>query len=284
MISTYIKKLRLRQDLQALRAEHHLTQEQLAKKAGVSRGDIQLLENGRSTDQAVVLDILECLEVSEERWKQVVDTARAASEDGWWESDKHIGDRQTLGADLEAGASLIRSYEPTYAPGLLQTPEYVRALTDAFIFPPASGTVEGILAGRARRQRMMRRPGGPLFEVVVDEVAIRRLSAPPGVMKRQLIHMADIAASDEDITVQVLPVDARIRDYTVPQSGFSLYAYPDPGDPRVVAVYAETEDVILTTDEQISAYETLYEKLAGAALPPAESAELLTEAAAALED
>lgn len=44
--STYVKKLRLRQDLQALRSEYHLTQEQLAKKAGVSRGDMRQGRNG----------------------------------------------------------------------------------------------------------------------------------------------------------------------------------------------------------------------------------------------
>lgn len=284
MNSTYVKKLRLRQDLQALRSEHHLTQEQLAKKAGVSRGDIQLLENGRSTDQSVVLDILECLEVGEDRWTQVVNTARAASEDGWWESDKNIGDRQALAANLEAGASAIRQYEPTYVPGLLQTPEYVQALTDTFSLEPAPGSNKGILAGRARRQRMVRRPGGPDFEVVLDEVAIRRLSAPPGVMKQQLASMADTTGTHDRIMLRILPVNARIRDFTVPRSGFTLYAYPDPGDPRVVSVDTVTEDVILTEDAQTAAYEKLYEILAEASLSPAESADLLAEVASALED
>jgi len=31
-------------------------------------------------------------------------------------------------------------------------------------------------------------------------------------------------------------VDARIAGYVVPRSAFSLYTYPDPLDPRVVAV------------------------------------------------
>lgn len=284
MNSTYVKKLRLRQDLQDLRSEHHLTQEQLAKKAGVSRGDIQLLENGRSTDQSVVLDILECLDVSEERWTQIVNTARAASEDGWWESDKNIGERQALCANLEAGASVIRTYEQNYAPGLLQVPEYVRALTDTFNLEPVPGTVNGILGGRARRQRMLRRPGGPLFEVVIDEVAIRRLSAPPDVTRKQLAHMADISAADKRIALRILPINARIRDFTVPRSGFTLYTYPDAGDPRVAAVDTVTEDVILTAADQVAAYEKLYEVLAEASLSPAESAELLAEAAAELED
>lgn len=287
MISTYVKKLRLRQELQALRSAHHLTQEQLARRAGVSRGDIQLLENGRSTDQSVVLDILECLEVEEERWTQVVETARAASEDGWWESAKGIGDRQALYADLEAGAAIIRAYEQTFVPGLLQIPEYLRAgvAASAALNPSESDVAEGMLAGRLRRQRMLRRPGGPRLEVIVDEVVVRRPAAPPAVMKEQLRHLADIAGDGQpNVTLRVLPVRAGIKDYTVPRCSFSVYAYPDARDPKVAAIDTVTEDVILTADAEVSTYETLFQNLWNAAASSAESADLITSAAGELPD
>ncbi len=40
---------------------------------------------------------------------------------------KHIGDRQAVYANLEAGAVTIRAYELTFIPGLVQIPEFVRA-------------------------------------------------------------------------------------------------------------------------------------------------------------
>jgi hypothetical protein len=70
----------------------------------------------------------------------------------------------------------------------------------------------------------------------------------------------------------------------LPRSAFSIYAYPDPGDPRVVAIDTVTSDVILTDEAQVTLYERLYERLAEAALTPEESAKLLTEAANALPD
>ncbi len=146
-----------------------------------------------------------------------------------------------------------------------------------------SGTVDGILAGRAGRQRNLRRPGGPALEVIVDEFAVVRLAAPAGVVQRQLRHLAEVVKGGQpNVTLRVLPAQARIRDYAVPRCAFSVYAYPDPGDPKVVAIDTVTSDVIVTDDAQVQPYERLYERLREAALAPEESAKLLTEAADAL--
>lgn len=58
---------------------------------------------------------------------------------------------------------------------------------------------------------MLRRPDGPSYEVVLDEVALRRLSAPPEVMHAQIEALVT-AASDPKVTVRILPVDAVIYE------------------------------------------------------------------------
>ena len=219
-----------------------------------------------------------------DRWTEVVTIAREAGEKGWWESHKTMGDRQSLIANLEAGASSIREYEQTLVPGLLQIPEFVRARAATMPLEPMTGTVEGILAGRSGRQRMLRRPGGPTLEVIVDEVVIRRLAAPPDVVKKQLYHLATAVNADPMVTLRVLPVHALIKDFTVPRCAFTIYAYPDPGDPDVVAIDTVTSDLILTEPDQVTPYDRLYERLRDAALPPAGSLDLLTKAAAELPD
>jgi hypothetical protein len=146
------------------------------------------------------------------------------------------------------------------------------------------GTVEGVLAGRAGRQRMLRRPGGPTYEVIVDEVAIYRLTAPPEVIKKQLYHLATAINGDSKTTLRILPVRARVEDFTVPRCTFSIYTYPDPGDPDVVAIDTVTSDLILTEPDQVAPYDRLYERLRDAALAPADSLELLTKAAAELPE
>ena len=285
MISPYVRRLRLADEVRSLRQDAALTQEQLGKRIGKSRADISRLESGHTVDLADVLGILEALGVGGDRWTQIMTIAREAGETGWWESHKSMGERQTLIADLEAGASVIRAYEQTFVPGLLQTPEFVRARSVATAtLEPVSGTVDGILAGRAGRQRMLRRPGGPTLEVIVDEVAVRRLAAPAHVVKKQLYHLATAVNKDPNITLRVLPVHALIKDFTVPRSAFTIFTYPDPGDPDVVAVDTVTSDLIITAKDQVAPYDRLYERLREAALSPEDSIELLTNAAAGLAD
>lgn len=285
MISPYVRRLRLGAEIRALRAKAGLTADQLGKQIGRSRADISRLENGHVVDQADVISILDVLGVDGDRWTQVVTIAREASEKGWWESHRAMGERQAMYANLEAGAASIREYQQTFVPGLLQTPEFVRARTAAAAtLEPMAGTVEGVLAGRAGRQRMLRRPGGPTYEVIVDEVAVRRLAAAPEVVKKQLYHLATAVNSDPNATLRVLPVHAVIEDFTVPRCTFSIYTYPDLGDPDVVAIDTVTSDLILTEPGQVTPYEKLYERLRAAALSPADSLDLLTRAAAELAD
>jgi transcriptional regulator with XRE-family HTH domain len=286
MISPYVRRLRLGAEMRGMRAEAGLTAAQLGKRIGRSRADISRLENGHVVDQADVMKILDELGVSGDRWTQIMTIAREASEDGWWKSQRAMGDRQALYANLEAGARSIRWYEQTFLPGLLQIPEFVRARAqaDATLEPMTTSTIDGVLAGNAGRQRMFRRPGGPTLDVIVDEIAVRRLTAPPETVKKQLYHLASVVNGDPKVTLRVLPVDARIQSFTVPRCTFLTFTYPDPGDPTVVAIDTVTSDVILTEPAQVAPYDQLFQRLTAAALPPAGSLDLLTKAATELPD
>jgi transcriptional regulator with XRE-family HTH domain len=153
--------------------------EVLAKRVGLSRPTVSRLENDHSSDLGDVIKILDALGVDGDQWQQIVDITRQASERGWWESARGMGERQARYADLEAGAARIREYQQIFVPGLLQTPEFVRARIAAdTTLEPLKGTVDGVLEGNAGRQRMLRQPGAPSYEVIIDELAIRRRAAP----------------------------------------------------------------------------------------------------------
>jgi transcriptional regulator with XRE-family HTH domain len=285
VISPYVRRLRLGDELRGMRTAAGLTHEQVARRIGVSRAQVSRLENGHVVDLADVMKILEALGVDGDRWTQVVTIAREAGEKGWWESTRGMGGRQALYANLEAGARRIRQYQQTFLPGLLQIPEFAqaRAVADAAL-EPLEGTMDGVLEGRAGRQRMLRRPGAPGYEVIVDELAVRRLAAPPGVVKKQLLHLAAAGNGRPRVGLRVLPVDARIEGWAVPRCSFAVFDYPDPGDPVVVAVDTVTSDLIVTDPAQAASYDQLYARLADAALSPADSLDLLTTAATTLPD
>src|SRR5436190_2090901 len=77
MISPYVRRLRLGTELRALRAEHNMNQDRVARLIGKSRMDISRLESGQSADQGSVLDILEALSVEGERWAMIAAIASA---------------------------------------------------------------------------------------------------------------------------------------------------------------------------------------------------------------
>jgi hypothetical protein len=210
--------------------------------------------------------------------------AREAAERGWWEGNsKSIGERQAMWANLEAGAKTIRQYQQSFVPGLLQLPEFTRSRLETSRWPLSPGsTVEGILKGRAGRQRLVRRKGGPAYELVLDEFAVRRRAAPAPVLRAQLEYMAEIAMDDSAIEVRVLPFDAEIESFNFPVCSFQVYGYADPKDPIVVGVEAVTTDTVLTDPDQVARYTEMYDSVREAALSPAQSHELLIQAARSL--
>jgi transcriptional regulator with XRE-family HTH domain len=286
MISPYVRRYRLAQELRRLREAAGLNHLELARNIGVDRSKISRLENGRvSPDINDVMKLLEALGVEGAEWTSILKIAQDAATRGWWESGARVmGERQALYADLEAGAVRIREYQPSSVPGLLQTAEYARArLLVAGVMPAGEATVEGVLEGRAGRQRMLRRPGAPSYELLIDEAAVRRPSAPPPVMREQLLHLAARAA-EENVTVLVLPIEAVVRDYQTLPGALSLYTYPDPGDPVVAAIESITTDVIVTDSVQVARYAERYDLLAEVALSADDSAEFISQAATKLPD
>lgn len=282
MISPYVRRRRLATEILRLREEHGYSAEKLAKTIGVARQRISRLENGHvRPDLDEIIKVLDALNVGERRWARIVTIAREAQERGWWESySDEIGSRQSLYANLEAGATTIREYQPTFVPGLLQTSEFTSARIDV---DRASGplTYDPARAAEARsgRQRVLRRPGGPRYETIIDEVVLRRLPVPGDVMRRQVQSLVAPLESSPKVTVRILPIHARVDGYRMPRSAFSLYTYPDPDDPTVAAVDTVTSDLVLTERQQVEPYVELYLRLLNAASTPDASKVLLTRVA-----
>ncbi|MEV5747987.1 helix-turn-helix transcriptional regulator [Actinoallomurus sp. NPDC052308] len=280
MVSPYVRAHRLRAELVALRAEAGLTHAALGKLVGRDRQPISRLENGRSLDIDLVLAILEALKVEGERYSQIVKAAHDAGSRGWWDSAaRAMGERQALAADLEAGAISICEYQQTIIPGLLQMPEYTRTRIEADPTPLQPGvTKEGILRGRAGRQRRLRQPDGPTYEVILNEFAVRRRSAPAAVLREQLLHIAK-RADEERITIRVLPIAAELVDYNIPATSFTAFSYPEVGDPTVIGIETVTSYVALTDPDQVAPHLRLYDSLREAALPIEASREFIIQVA-----
>lgn len=278
VVSPYVRRRRLAAELVSLREQHDYSSDRLAREIGVSRTNVSRLENGHvRPDLDDVRRILDVLGVTEPRWTQLMTIARDAQERGWWEKyADEMGPRQALYANLEAGAATIHEYQMTIIPGLLQIPAFTqaRAHADRGAYS-ANFEPRRALEARTARQRVLQRADAPDYEVVIDELAIRRFAAAPEVVGAQLDHLVETGHDRLNVTIRVLPLAARIRDHALPRSAFFVYRYPDPGDPTVVAVDTVTSDLVLTDLPQVNHYLDLYERLRQAALSPPDSLDFL---------
>ncbi|MBA9004812.1 helix-turn-helix domain-containing protein [Thermomonospora cellulosilytica] len=282
MASPFVRRRRLGMELRAIREERGLTADQLARRIHYSRMQVSRLENGQvRPDIAELIKILKVLDVTGERRAALIEIACDGAERGWWDRlGNAMGARQRLYANIESGAATIREYNQTAMPGIFQTPEFIEALIEltraegALDFQP-----QKMMEGRLERQRAILRPGGPMYEVVLDEIVIRRLTVPPKVMAAQLRHMVTMLDEHPSLSVRVLPVDARLNGTLLPRATFTLYTFPDPADPPLAVVDTISTDHVHIEPREVQRYARRYEHLSQAALTPEDSKVALIEAA-----
>ncbi|GAA1504885.1 helix-turn-helix transcriptional regulator [Sphaerisporangium rubeum] len=130
--------------------------------------------------------------------------AEEANHPGWWSA---YGDavpswfEPYLG--LEQAASVIRSWEVQFVPGLLQTEAYARAVA-GLARGLSEEDVERRVALRMRRQEILTRPRPVKLWAVLDEGALRRPVGGRAVMRAQIAHLIDMAALP-NVTLQLMP-------------------------------------------------------------------------------
>lgn len=105
--------------------------------------------------------------------------------------------------DLAASAISFQSYEPLLIPGLLQTPEYARALMADSCPPLDDETIEERVAARVERQERLTSKPYARFGFVIYEAALRSMAGGPEVMKRQLRWLREVGEL-RNISIQVL--------------------------------------------------------------------------------
>lgn len=103
-------------------------------------------------------------------------------------------------AAVEQNATVIRWFEPSLMPGLLQTESYAEALLGSWATNPAAD-----VADRVARQAILAHEDAPLqLWVVIGEPALHREIGDADIMAEQCQHLAD-TAMQPNVTLQVLP-------------------------------------------------------------------------------
>jgi transcriptional regulator with XRE-family HTH domain len=277
----------LRNELVDLRRKRGLTQQQVADRLEWSASKLIRVEGGHSSITKVDLDALISLYgvANESDRERLQALNREARERGWWDSYRDIVSAAYLSyVGLEAGAASVRQFQIGAVPGLLQTREYARVVTEVGSIDDED-KIESIVGLRMRRQsEMAKRLVPPRQEFVIDELVIRRhvgIKKDPAIMPDQLRHMADRAEQDELVTVRVIPFNAGAHPGLF--GPFTLLHF-EGGLPEVLYIDAGRGEFTIASgeDPNVSEYAADFERLLEDALPAAESIELIRSAALAM--
>jgi hypothetical protein len=261
--------------LRRLREAEGVSRETAGWEIRASESKISRLELGRvSFKERDVADLLTLYGVTDQEEREAwLTLARQANTPGWWQREGDILPswfQPYLG--LEAAAVLIRTYEVQFIPGLLQTPEYAKAviLLGHGNAPPAE--VERRVAVRMKRQQVLAREDPPQLWVVVDEGALRRPIGGPEVMRAQLRALVD-ATKLPHVRLQVIPFNA--GGHAAAGGSFSILRFPEQDLPDVIYIEQLTSALYLDKRDDIDHYAAAMERLCVEAERPDRTGDIL---------
>ncbi|MEU8574378.1 helix-turn-helix domain-containing protein [Streptomyces asoensis] len=241
--------------LQELREAAGLGREEAARALRVAPATVRRMETadvGLKVPYVQVL--LETYGVSEEEAEAFVSLTEEANRPGWWQRYHDVlPEWFSLYVSLEGAARLIRSYEPHFVPGLLQTEGYARAVLEAgTVGQTTPESIERHVSLRLARQRLLEGEDPPHLWVVMDETVLRRpVSADPAVMAEQLDALVELAGRDR-ITLQVSEFATGPHPGT--SAPFSLFRFAEPELPDMVVTEYLTGALYLDDRKEVSAH------------------------------
>ena len=261
--------------LRRLREAEGVSRETAGWEIRASESKISRMELGRvSFKERDVADLLTLYGVTDEEEREAwLTLARQANTPGWWQREGDILPswfQPYLG--LESAAVLIRTYEVQFIPGLLQTPEYARAVILLGHGNAAPAEVERRVAVRMKRQQVLAREDPPQLWVVVDEGALRRPIGGPEVMRAQLRALVD-GTKLPHVRLQVIPFN--VGGHAAAGGSFSILRFPEQDLPDVVYVEQLTSALYLDKRDDIDHYAAAMERLCVEAERPDRTGDIL---------
>lgn len=248
--------------LRRLREQNRITRAAAGKEIRASESKISRIELGRvAFKERDLRDLLTLYGVTDEAERAtLLSLGRQANKPGWWHK---YGDLLPgwfeLYVGLEEAASLIRTYEVQFIPGLLQTREYARAVTLLGHAAESGEDVERRVDMRMiRQERILANPGTSALWAVIDEAVLRRVLGGPGVMRAQIEHLI-LMAVRPNVTVQIVPFEG--GGHSAAGGPFTILRFTEPDLPDVVYMEQLSSALYLDDRNEVNGYMAVMDRL-----------------------
>ncbi|MEV7401753.1 helix-turn-helix transcriptional regulator [Streptomyces sp. NPDC091267] len=261
--------------LRELRAE--ATGRDLALRLGWTQSKVSKLETGRQT--ATATDI--------KAWAEATGEPAAADEllarlqgleshSRSWRRQLRAGHRpvqDALSAEYERSTDL-RAWEGAMVVGLLQTPDYARAIFTRYAeLHKSPRDIENAVRARMQRQDMLYEPGRT-FHILMWEAALHAGVCPPSVLRAQLDRLIGVIGLDT-VRLGIIPFGAAVA--IPPANGFWLY------DDRLAIVEDWHAELWLDDRDSLTVYRRVWDTLAHSAVYGSHANRLIGRARAHLD-
>ena len=248
-----------------LRIEAGKTLDDVAEAHIASATKMWRIETGRiSTKPGDVLALGRLLGLGPDTVDELVALAEATRGTGFQhDNDSPVAGWTGMYAELEAAASELRTYNCELVHGLLQTPDYARAVTAA---NPAldSRAVDRLVTFRLERQRAFYERSAPgRLDSVLTAGAFGLVVDSAKTMRAQHSHLRGIAAHD-GVRLRVLPVDGV---HAAMRGDFAVLDFADEDDPPLVYLESLIGSRYLEQTDQLTVYREAFETNFARAVP-----------------
>ncbi|WP_030107204.1 helix-turn-helix domain-containing protein [Actinoalloteichus caeruleus] len=285
VVNATVRRWQLTETLRQLRERAGLTIEQVAEQLRASGagkwsrskiGRIETREQGvRIREVEQLLDLYQVADANLRAW--LLDLAATAHERGYWRAiRKDLPEDFHDFLNVEASLVALRQFETMLVPGLLQTPDYTRALISGASPGLASEVVERRVVARMARQQVLTRPKPLDCHVILEECILERPVGTPVIMRNQLRRLVEEAEADH-VTLQVLP--RTVGASPAMDGPFSVLTLPDPIPDFGYAESGGGAPVYIEDRDAVRACILKWAVLTERALPHADSVDLVRKAA-----
>ncbi|MFE3598545.1 helix-turn-helix domain-containing protein [Streptomyces sp. NPDC059142] len=271
-----IGQLVLGRQLRSLRERAGLSREQSARLLRVTAATVRRMETAEVSLKIPYLQfLLPEYGLGPEDTEVFLRLAEEANKPGWWQRFHDVLPDWFSGyVSLEEAARTIRSYEPHFVPGLLQTWEYAHAVlaTGAVGRTTDPHRIERHVALRMERQALLTRPDAPAFWAVLDETVLRRPVGSKAVMRAQIDRLIE-AVELPNVTLQIAEYGAGPHPGTY--SPFVLFRFDIPEVPDMVYIEYLTGALYLDEAHEVSAHMQAMDRMVIHAEPAHHTKQLL---------
>lgn len=267
-----VRSRRVGIELRRLREDAGVTTAQAAELLSCSPAKISRIENGivsvRVVDLRLLLDRYG--DQDQEHRTYLERLARESNKRGWWQDyDDTIPPYYADFIGLETDASYIKTWEATIVPGLLQTPEYARAVMLANPAMISPDKLENFISIRHERQARLEQGTDVRLDAVIWEAVLITTVGGDEVQRGQLSRLLELM-DRPNISVQVLPLEA--GDKASMSGSFVTFSFGSERSVSTVFVENLTSSQYLERDQELRGYTLVFDALRSAALSPAASA------------